>query len=224
MKVLSLSDVVISRIYSPQVRVLFNGVDLVIGCGDLPYYYLEFVASMLDVPTYFVRGNHAEVVEYSEAGPQTHPRGTVDLHCKIGNFDGLLLGGVEGSIRYRHGPFQYSQTDMWLNVFKLVPQMITNRLVYGRSLDIFVTHAPPWGIHDQPDLPHHGVKAFRWLLKVFEPSYHFHGHIHIYRPGVETHTRFYKTMVINTFGHLVSDLVLNPKIYDNAAKKMDTVK
>src|SRR5512136_1487248 len=120
MKILSLSDVVISRIYSPQVRGLFGDIDLVLGCGDLPYYYLEFVESMLDIPTYFVRGNHAEVVEYYETGPRTHPYGTVDLHRKVVMHNGLILAGVEGSIRYRRGPFQYSQPEMWLNIFQLV--------------------------------------------------------------------------------------------------------
>lgn len=206
MKVLSLSDVVLDRIYSSQVRVLFGDVDLILGCGDLPYYYLEYVASMLDVPTYFVRGNHAEMIEYCEEGSRTHPHGAVDLHCKVINHKGLLLAGIEGSIRYRHGPFQYSQSEMWLNVLNLVPQMILNRIVHGRYLDIFITHSSPWGIHDQPDLPHHGVKAFRWLLKVFQPAYHFHGHIHIYRPDVETHTQFGSTQVINTFGYLVSNI------------------
>jgi hypothetical protein len=206
MKVLSLSDVVISRIYSPQVRALFGDVDLVLGCGDLPYYYIEFITSMLDRPTFYVRGNHAEVVEHTETGPKTHPHGAYDLHARTINYRGLLLAGIEGSIRYRRGPFQYSQTDMWLNVFKLVPALIWNRLTLGRALDIFVTHAPPWRIHDQPDLPHQGVKAFRWLLDVFQPAYHFHGHIHLYRPDSVTHTRYHHTQVVNTFGHLVSEL------------------
>ncbi len=210
MKILSLSDTVITRIYSPQVRVLFRDIDLVLGCGDLPYYYLEFIASMLDVPVFFVRGNHAEVVEYHEAGPRTYPHGTIDLHCKGVNLDGLLLAGIEGSIRYRHGPFQYSQSDMWINVFQLVPRLLQNRILYGRYLDIFITHASPWGIHDQPDLPHHGVKAFRWLLKVFRPQLHFHGHIHIYRPCTATHTQFCKTQVINTFGYLITNFDRNP--------------
>jgi Icc-related predicted phosphoesterase len=224
MKVLSLSDVVVSRIYSPQVRALFGDVDLILGCGDLPYYYLEFITSMLDKPTFFVRGNHAEVVEYTETGPLTHPRGTFDLHNQVINHQGLLLAGVEGSIRYRRGPFQYSQSEMWLNVFKLVPALILNRMTQGRYLDIFVTHASPWKIHDQPDLPHHGVKAFRWLLKVFQPAYHFHGHIHLYRPESETHTRFHNTEVINTFGHLVSDLELTLPMKFSNKKDFNTVK
>ncbi len=200
-KVLSLSDTLLNFIYSPQIHARFNDVDLVIGCGDLPYYYLEYIISTLNVPLYFVRGNHASVVEHTVTGPRTSPRGAVDLHRKVVSHRGLLLAGVEGSLRYSQGPFQYSQADMWLNVLTLVPQLLINRAVYGRYLDIFISHAPPKGIHDKTDLPHQGIDAFLWLLKVFKPSYHFHGHIHVYRPDTETKTRFQTTTVINSYGY-----------------------
>jgi uncharacterized protein len=90
---------------------------------------------------------------------------------------------------------------MWTMVLSLVPGLILNRLRYGRYLDVFITHAPPWGVHDQEDLPHQGIKAFRWLIKNFQPAYHFHGHIHVYRPDTVTQTRLGRTMVINTYGH-----------------------
>jgi len=86
-------------------------------------------------------------------------------------------------------------------VLQDAPRLLLNRLRYGRYLDIFVTHASPWGIHDMPDLTHRGIKAFRWFLLVFHPTYHFHGHIHIYRPDTVTETVFGKTRVINTFGY-----------------------
>jgi Icc-related predicted phosphoesterase len=206
MKVLSLSDVVVARIYSPQIRSLYGDVDFVLGCGDLPYYYLEYVVSALNVPVFFVRGNHAEVVEEGEAGPRYNPHGAIDLHRRAISYQGLLLAGVEGSLRYRKGNFQYTQAEMWWNVFSLIPSLLQNRLLYGRYLDIFVSHASPWGIHDQPDLPHQGIKAFRWLLQVFKPAYHFHGHIHVYRPGTVVETKFEDTMVINTFGLRVSEV------------------
>jgi Icc-related predicted phosphoesterase len=91
---------------------------------------------------------------------------------------------------------------MWSHVLKLIPALLKNRAIYGRYLDVFATHAPPWGIHDQPDLPHQGIKAFRWLLKTFKPAYHFHGHIHIYRRDIPRETQFHDTRVINTYGHL----------------------
>ncbi|HEY5571905.1 MAG TPA: metallophosphoesterase [Anaerolineales bacterium] len=203
---LTLSDVLLRFIYSPQIRTRFSEVELVLGCGDLPYYYLEYIISSLDVPLYFVRGNHASIVEHTVAGPRSGPLGAVDLHRQVINHDGLLLCGVEGSLRYREGPFQYSQSQMWFHVLSLVPRLLLNRAIYGRYLDVFVSHAPPWGIHDKPDLPHQGIKAFRWLLKVFQPSYHFHGHIHVYHPDEVTETKFNETRVINTYGYIEINL------------------
>jgi Icc-related predicted phosphoesterase len=209
-KVLTLSDVQIEFIYSPRVQSRFPDVDLVIGCGDLPYYYIEYVGNALDVPLYFVRGNHASQVEYTVAGPRTAPLGAIDLHRRVVRHNGLLLAGVEGSLRYRESPYQYSQAEMWGHVFRLLPSLMLNRVIQGRFLDVFVSHAPPWGIHDQPDLPHQGIKAFLWLLRVFRPAYHFHGHIHIYRSDTVTKTRFLETQVINTYGFLETTIEENP--------------
>ncbi len=206
MKILSLSDIVIPFIYSPVLVKRFSDVDMVIDCGDLPFYYLEYVTSSLDVPVFFVRGNHAMEVEYTTAGPRESPEGALDLHRKAVNLDGLLMAGVEGSLRYRPGPFQYSQREMWGHVYRLIPALLLNRIRYGRYLDIFVTHAPPAGIHDQPDLPHRGIQAFRWLIETFKPRYYFHGHIHVYRPDTETVTQVGPTTVINTFGYRETEI------------------
>jgi Icc-related predicted phosphoesterase len=208
MKILTVSDVVDSLVYSPQIRNIYGDVEIVFGCGDLPYFYLEYIVSSLDKPVFYVRGNHAQEVEYGDAGPQNHPRGAINLHRKIIRYRSLLFAGVEGSVRYRPGRYQYTQSEMWEHVFCLVPGFIVNKLKYGRYLDIFITHAPPWGIHDQTDLPHQGIKAFLWLLKVFKPEYHFHGHIHVYRPDTVTRTFFGDSWVINAFGHQVHHLNL----------------
>ena len=200
LKILSLSDKQLDSIYSSQVKKRFGDVDLILGCGDLAYYYLEFVVSMLNVPLFYVRGNHSNQVEYTMVGPKTHPDGGMDLHRRVIKHQDLILAGVEGSLRYRKGPFQYTQTEMWTNVLRIVPTLLMNRLLYGRCLDIFISHASPWGIHDKPDLPHQGIKAFRWLIETFKPRYHFHGHIHVYRQDVKTVTQHGPTTVINTYG------------------------
>jgi hypothetical protein len=205
-KALALSDVLIEFIYSPRVRARFPDVEIILGCGDLPYYYLEYVSNALDIPLFFVRGNHAHAVEYTVAGPRTAPLGAVDLHRRVLYRQGLLLAGVEGSLQYREAPYQYTQLQMWAHVARLVPGFLANRAIHGRFLDVFVTHAPPWGIHDQTDLPHLGIKAFRWLLQVFRPAYHFHGHIHVYRRDTVTQTRFMDTQVINAYGFVEAEL------------------
>lgn len=209
-KVLSVSDKIASFIYSPQIHNRFKDVDLIIGCGDLDYYYLEFMVSSLDAQLFYVRGNHDKVVEYSGPVQRTAPDGGVNLHRKIVNYEGLLLAGVEGSLRYRPGMFQYSQEEMWWHVWSLVPGLLLNKLRFGRFLDVFVSHAPPVGIHDEDDLPHQGIKAFRWLVNVFQPAFYFHGHVHLYRPDDPRMTRLGKTSIINSFYFYETVIELNP--------------
>lgn len=202
MKILAVSDIELGFLYNIQIAQRFKDVDLLISCGDLPYYYLEFMVSMLDRPLYYVRGNHASKVEITTAGPRSSPWGAIDLHRRVarGPFD-TLLAGIEGSLRYNYGPHQYTQGEMWLLVFELVPRLMYNRLRFGRFLDIFVTHAPPWKIHDRDDRPHQGIKAFRWFDRVFKPAYHLHGHIHVYRNDATTVTRYGQTTIMNCYGY-----------------------
>jgi Icc-related predicted phosphoesterase len=201
MKILAISDVEIGFIYSPMIRDRFQDIDLVISCGDLPYYYLEYILSSLDVPLFYVRGNHSSKIEISLTGSRSAPQGAVDLHQRCFTSEsGLLLAGLEGSLRYNEGPFQYSQAEYWAKVFRMVPRFFLNRLRTGRYLDIFVSHAPPWRIHDAEDLPHVGIKAFSWLIKVFQPVYFLHGHIHIYRADTPKKTVKGRTTILNAYG------------------------
>ena len=209
MKILSISDKIIPFIYSPEIREKFRDIDCVIACGDLPYYYLEHLIKKLEIPLYFVRGNHDKETEYHVDGERKAPRGGIDLHRHALHRGDILLAGVEGCIRYKHnGKFQYTQLEMWKNVFRLVPELVLNRLFYGRYLDIFVTHAAPWGIHDKPDWTHQGVKAYNWLIKVFKPKYHFHGHNHVYKIDTITKTQVGETTVLNTYGYRETELIL----------------
>ena len=95
---------------------------------------------------------------------------------------------------------------MWGHVLSLAPGLMLNRLQYGRYLDIFVTHAAPWGIHDKQDWPHQGVKAYNWLIKTFKPKYHFHGHNHVYELNTTVQTQLGDTLVMNTYGYRQTDL------------------
>lgn len=210
MKILSVSDQVDPRIYSVKLKERHNDVAFVLSCGDLPYEYLEFIISGLNQPLYFVHGNHDHSKNGELDETQTHPLGADNLHGKIYRKQGLLLAGVEGCIQYnRKTKYQYTQGEMWSHVLRLVPGLLYNKLMYGRFLDIFVTHAPPRGVHEGVDWTHQGIKAFRWLIDNFQPAYHFHGHIHIYRPDTVIETRIGKTMVINTFLSRVTDIQTN---------------
>ena len=133
--------------------------------------------------------------------------GGLNLHCQIHKANNLLLAGLEGSIRYRKGHFQYSQQEMWLNViFHLVPRLLINKLIHGRYLDILITHSPPFGIHNGDDHVHEGFKSFLWLMKIFKPRYLVHGHRHVYAPSEVTETQFLETKVINVYPYKVLDI------------------
>ena len=64
MNLLAVSDIESPLIYSQNISKRFQEIDIVISCGDLSYHYLEYIISSLDIPLYFVRGNHAREIEY----------------------------------------------------------------------------------------------------------------------------------------------------------------
>jgi uncharacterized protein len=207
MKVLAVSDIEVGILQCSAIRERFKESRLLISCGDLPFDYLENIVNYLDIPFYFVFGNHVSRLEKGEKENSLVPWGATNLNERTFMDEvGLILAGVEGCLQYNYGPHQYSQTDMWLKIFGLIPRLAINRLRYGRYLDVFVTHAPPFGIHDQSDLPHRGIKAFRWFIKVFKPVYHLHGHIHIYNSKTTRETRFGDTRVLNVYGYRELDI------------------
>lgn len=200
-RVLALSDEVEPLIYSDRIRERFRHVDLVLSCGDLPTTYLEYIVSSLDVPLYGVRGNHDHGGDFVGIPTGSLGPGTGDLHRQVVCSNGLLIAGLEGSLEYNHGPHQYGEAAMRLEIARLVPRLLLNRLRYGRYLDVLVTHAPPRDIHDRADRCHTGFVAFRDFLRRFRPRYHLHGHIHVYDRQTITRTQFAETIVQNVYGH-----------------------
>ncbi len=212
MRALVISDKVEPILYSPAIKRHVGDVDLLLSCGDLPFYYLEFVISMLNKPAFYVYGNHGREVEYQSGKGdswvrKTEPMGAMNLHGQTAKEGDLLLAGLEGSMRYNQSSrFQYTDTEMWGNVAKLAPALLYNRMRYGRYLDVLVAHSPPFGIQDKQDLPHTGFKSFLYLMQIFKPRYLLHGHIHIYRHDEVTRTAYMETDVINVYPYRILDL------------------
>jgi Icc-related predicted phosphoesterase len=203
MQFLTVSDEVVPSIYSLNIKERFGHIQAVLGCGDLPPYYLEFVVTMLAIPCFYIHGNH-DGVEYSEDGEVLNePRGCLLLEGRSVFHEGLLIAGLGGSIRYNNEhASQYTDSQMWGRVFALAPRLLLNRLRYGRYLDILLTHAPPLGIHNGPDWPHRGFRAFLSFMDYFQPRYLIHGHIHrSYGFGPVTETHYKQTTVLNTAGY-----------------------
>jgi Icc-related predicted phosphoesterase len=208
MKVLAVSDRVLNRLYNTKVREHYPDIDIIVGCGDLPFYYLEFLISSLDLPLLYVLGNHDGGPQYTSDNRElTSVNGGIYLHGQVVNTKGLLFAGLNGSMRYRpRAPYMYTEAEMRGQIARLVPSLLWNRRKYGRYLDVLVTHSPPYGVHDRQDLPHTGFKVFLQFLRVFKPRYHLHGHIHVYRPDTVRKTRVEETEVINIYPYRILNI------------------
>ncbi len=202
MRVLAVSDQIVEALYSPALCEIARGVDFVVSSGDLPSSYLEYIVSTLDVPLYYVMGNHGGM-----GGEKTYPEGCENIDGRVIEYKGVLLAGLEGSIRYNEGsPFQYTESQMRWKINKLTPRLILNRVQSGRYLDICVTHAPPFGIQDGSDPAHRGFRAFLTLIDRYRPGYLIHGHQHVYDRRTVTQTIRGRTLVINAFGYKLIDI------------------
>ncbi len=206
MKVLAVSDQEIERIYALAANGHFRDVALILGCGDLPYTYLEYLLSVLNVPLFYVPGNHDP--EYDREHPLSYAEGASNLDLRTARIHGLLLAGLGGSVRYRpDGVNQYSQEQASWRAFRLLPRLLVQRFVYRRRLDILITHSPPFGIHDEKTEAHQGLKALNFLIRWARPRYHFHGHTHFFRRNLEQSvTRVGRTTVMNIFPYKVIEI------------------
>jgi Icc-related predicted phosphoesterase len=209
MRVLVVSDKVEPGLYSAAVKSRVGDVDLILSCGDLPFYYIEYLVSTVNRPCYYVFGNHGSEIEYQGGDwhGKTEPHGAENLHLHTAKVGPLLLAGLEGSIRYNDAPkYQYTEAEMRMNILRLVPRLARNRLRYGRWLDVLVAHSPPRGIHDEPDRAHQGFESFLTFMRWFKPRYLLHGHIHLYGRERVTRTQYGATEVINVYPFRILEL------------------
>ncbi len=113
---IAVSDEIDPRIYSATVRERLGHVNVVLGCGDLPARYLEFLADALDRPVYYIFGNHAEEMKRGdERGRLVRPLGSIDLGGRVihDRHLGLILAGFPGSPRYgENEPLQYGEWEI----------------------------------------------------------------------------------------------------------------
>ncbi len=192
MRILALSDNVVSHIYSPAITQRFADVDLIVGCGDLPVAYLEYIVTLLPAPLVYVPGNH---------DPDSYRiPGGINIDGHVINVGGFWIMGLGGSQRYKNrGRHQYTEFDMSLRVARLLPRLLYNRIRYGRAMDVLVTHSPAWGIHDAMDVAHTGFRIFLRLIGWFRPRLMLHGHTHILQNIQVAETEYRGCRIINVF-------------------------
>jgi len=196
MKILSVSDYVVSTLYDNFDAEQFPKIDLILSCGDLPPEYLSYLLASFNVPVYYVRGNHD--IRYDSKPPG----GCLDLHARLIQFQGIKMLGLEGSRWYSGGPNQYTEKEM-----RKIIRGLRSKIWWQKGVDIIITHAPPRYIHDAEDLCHRGFESFRWLIDHYCPIYFIHGHIHAdFSDHAERITKINKTKIVNTYGYYIFEI------------------
>lgn len=196
MKILFLADEE-SKIYWDYFKKeQFEGIDLIISCGDLKPEYLTFLATMVPVPLLYVHGNHDD--KYDKRPPE----GCICIEDRIYNFNGIRILGLGGSYRYKDGVNQYTEQQMARRIAKLKLKLTINR-----GFDILVTHSPAYGFHDGEDQCHRGFDSFNRLINTYHPKYFVHGHVHMnYGRQFPRVDEIGDTQVINAFERYILEV------------------
>lgn len=197
MKILTVSDRVHAELLQPpEVRRQCHGVDLILSCGDLPPEFLTSLRQQLDVPLFYVLGNHD--LRYSKSSPQ-------GCHCidrEIVTFNGYSIIGFSGSRWYNGGLNQYTEMEMARSISRRRFSLWRNG-----TPDIVVTHAPPRHIGDAEDPCHKGFKCYTKFIEKYSPSYFIHGHIHRqFEDDKDRITVVNQTQVINAYGFFIFEI------------------
>jgi len=186
-------------------RLLELHPDLILSAGDLPWGYLDYLVSTLNVPLVYVPGNHdpdlspplptLQTVDDLDAGPRG-PAGCINADGQVVEAAGLWIAGLGGSIRYNNGPNQYTEGQMRRRAFWLELRVRLRR----RRVDILLAHSPPLGVGDGSDPAHRGFEAFHGLVRHLKPKLLVHGHLHPYQRPARDH-ELGPAKVVNAVGY-----------------------
>jgi uncharacterized protein len=199
MSILAVSDEVSRVLYSSCQPDSAGHIDLILGCGDLNFEYMEFLVDAFDRPFYYVFGNHDDKGLWRSNGTfSAAPEGPENLEGRMMRYRGIRLAGLGGSIRHSsRSRLQYTQRQMWIRVLRLSARLLLHGRTNGRYVDIFLAHSPVSGIHEGPDLVHKGFDSFRWLLHWARPQWMLHGHTQFTIPShKKRQTIFESTLII----------------------------
>ncbi len=196
MKILVVSDKEIPSLLNESGADLLRDLDCIISCGDLRAAYLNSLVAKTGVPLFYVAGNHDFHYKYER------PKG-INLDLKVIEFRGLRIVGFEGSMRYNHKAYQYTEAQMQRRV-----RSVGCKLFFKTKVDIVVTHAPPAGIYSADDLCHQGFLVYRKFIEKYQPRFFLHGHYHLeYGPKRKRRENVLgQTKLINCIGYYILEI------------------
>ena len=195
MRILAVSDIESKSLYDFFSPEKVEGVELIIGCGDLREEYLEFLVTMMNVPLLYIHGNHDDHFK-------REPEGCVCIDDKFYEYKGIRFVGLGGSFRYRDGKYMYTEGEMKRRIFKLLP-----KLLFHKGFDVLVTHCPARHLNDFDTITHRGFDCFNRLLEKYKPKLFMHGHIHRnYGARIPQKSDHNGTLVINASDYCIFDI------------------
>ncbi len=196
MKILALSDIESKALWDYFDKSRLEGIDLILSCGDLDARYLSFLATFFHGPVLYVHGNHDTSYDV------TPPDGCICIDDTLYEYKGVRILGLGGSMRYKPGPYQYTEREMRRRALRLWPR-ITRR----HGFDILLTHAPAQGLGDLPGLTHQGFATFVSLMDKYHPSLMIHGHVHLsYTPDAPRIRTYKDTKIVNAYEKVLLEL------------------
>ena len=145
-----------------------NNIDVIVTLGDLELHQIRGLELVTDIPKLGVYGNHCSGMYFESLGIQ-------NMHLQTVEIGGRVFGGFEGCVRYKNSPTakMYTQEES------------IQMLAEFPRVDVMLTHAPPFGINDEPDdVTHAGFKGLENYVHQHEPAYLFHGHTYPEDPDV----------------------------------------
>ena len=152
-----------------------SAVDLILSAGDLAAPYLEFLVNKLNIPVVYVPGNH------DNSYIKNPPRRCIDADNKIIDLrigeQMLRIAGFGGSMRYKEGPYLFTEEQQAKRVGTIVNKIKTMESD-DNAIKIMLTHAPCEGYGDMSDLAHRGFSCFNEMLQIWRPKMHVYGHVH----------------------------------------------
>lgn len=195
LKIMVLSDEPCRILYENYRKEVLEDIDLIVSCGDLPYDYLSFIATVFRGPVLYVHGNHDTRYEHHP------PLGCICIEDQIYTYKGVRFLGLGGSHKYNGNEWQFTQKEMTRRVKKL-----WMKLRKSKGFDVLVTHSPAYELYDGKDPAHIGFKIFNELLEKYRPELFLYGHVHLNygdRPRAFFHDQ---TLCVNGFERYIVEI------------------
>ena len=188
----SLKTVVISDDITQVGNLDVQQIDLLISLGDLmDQMIFKAIEVYQPVHVLAVRGNHDN--------DEPFPKPIQDLHLRVTEINGWLFSGFNGSWKYKEkGAYLYTQEQA---------SRLLNRYP---SVDVFISHNSPWGVHERDNHTHQGFNILTEYIERVQPRYFFHGHQHVNQA-----TMIGNTKIVGVYGEAYLNIDLDGDVDDS---------